>query len=252
MGAALVQALATEGFLLLAVGSVLAGLVRGFSGFGTAMVYLPFAAQVLDPVWVLVTMLVIDLLGPIPAVPRAIRDGQPRDVLRLCAGAIVGAPIGLAILLALQPTAFRYAIAAMTAFLLVLLISGFRYRGRITRSLIYGTGAFAGLTGSSVGLPGPPVILLYMARPLAASVIRANILLFLFLLDALMIILFSIKGLMVIEPVAIGLCLLPLYATSIVIGTAIFDPAREAVYRWVAYAIIAASVVGGLPIWDMN
>ncbi len=250
MGTAIAQALATDGFLLLAFGGVLAGLVRGFTGFGTAMVYLPFAAQVLDPVWVLVTLLVIEISGPIPAIPRAIRDGQPLDVLRLCAGAVIGAPIGVAILLALQPAAFRYGIAIMTAILLALLISGFRYHGRVTQPLIYGTGALAGLTGSSVGVPGPPVILLYMARPLPIATIRANILLFLFLLHAFMIVLFSVKALVTVEPVMIGLCLMPLYATAILVGSAIFDPRREAVYRWVAYTVIAGSAIGGLPVWD--
>lgn len=250
MGAAFAEALTTDGFLLLALGSVLAGLVRGFSGFGTAMVYLPFAAQVLDPVWVLATMLVIDFFGPIPAVPRAVRDGQPRDVLRLGAGALLGALVGLEVLLAMPAAVFRYAIAVMTAVLLVLLVSGLRYRGRVTRPLTYGTGLLAGMTGASVGLPGPPVILLYMARPLPVAAIRANILLFLLLFDALLLVLFLARGLMAFEPVMIGLCLLPLYATAIVVGTAVFDPEREAVYRWVAYAVIAGSAISGLPVWD--
>ncbi len=214
------------------------------------MVYLPFAARVLDPVWVLVTLLVIDGLGPVPAVPRAIRDGQPRDVLRLCAGALVGAPIGLAVLLAMEPDIFRYAVSGIAMVLLALLISGFRYRGRLSRPLVYGTGAISGFASSSVGIPGPPVILLYMARPLPVATIRANILLYLFLLELLLAVLFFVKGLVTIEPLLIGLCLLPLYAAAIVIGSVIFDPEHEAVYRWVAYAVIAGSAVSGLPAWD--
>ena len=46
----LAQALATEGLWLLFIGAVLGGLARGFSGFGTAMVILPFAAEVFTPV----------------------------------------------------------------------------------------------------------------------------------------------------------------------------------------------------------
>jgi uncharacterized membrane protein YuzA (DUF378 family) len=34
-----------------------------------------------------------------------------------------------------------------------------------------------------------------------------------------------------------------------VIGTALFDPARETLYRRVAYIIIGISAVRGLPIW---
>ena len=37
---------------------------------------------------------------------------------------------------------------------------------------------------------------------------------------------------------------------AVQLGTAIFDPDRETVYRWVAYAIIAGSALSGLPVWD--
>ncbi len=250
MGEAISLAITTDGFLLLAIGSILAGLVRGFSGFGTAMVYLPFAAQVFDPVWVLITLFFLDLFGPIPAIPGALRHGQFRDVLLLGAGALVGAPAGLAILLAMQPSTFRYAIAATTAVLLAILISGFRFRGRLTRKLVFGTGALAGMTAGSVGLPGPPVILLYMASALPVATIRANIFLFLLLLDTFMIVLFFANDLMEVEPIVIGLCLLPLYVAAAAIGVVIFDPEREAVYRWAAYMIIAGSAICGLPAWD--
>ena len=99
-------ALGTDGFAWLAVAAILAGLVRGFTGFGTAMVYLPIAGQFLPPVQALVTLILIDFIGPMPAVPRAIREGHTRDVMRLVAGVLVGAPIGVAILL-LSPRGAR-------------------------------------------------------------------------------------------------------------------------------------------------
>ena len=53
-------------FAYLVLGAVLAGLVRGFSGFGTAMVFIPIAGQVLSPVATLIVLLVMDLIGPLP------------------------------------------------------------------------------------------------------------------------------------------------------------------------------------------
>jgi uncharacterized protein len=111
--ATLSGALPEGGLGLLVLGAVLAGLVRGFTGFGTALVYMPFAAQVLPPVWGLVTLIVIDLIGPLPAVPRALRDGDPPDVLRLGAGAVVGVPLGALVLTALDPEVFRYTLSAL-------------------------------------------------------------------------------------------------------------------------------------------
>ena len=62
------------------------GLVRGFAGFGTAMVYLPVAGQILPPFEALTTLMVMDLIGPLPNLPRAFRISDRPDILRLSLG----------------------------------------------------------------------------------------------------------------------------------------------------------------------
>jgi len=92
----------------LVLGAVLAGLVRGFSGFGTAMVFIPIAGQVLSPVATLIVLLVMDLIGPLPNIPRAIRDGKLPDLLRLITGALIGAPIGVYFLNLMSADTFSF------------------------------------------------------------------------------------------------------------------------------------------------
>lgn len=249
MADAVADILALDSLWLLVLGAALAGIVRGFTGFGTAMVFVPFAAQVLPPVWVIVTVIALDILGPAPAIPRALRDGRPRDVLRLGAGAAVGIPIGIFLLTRLDTEVFRYAVSAITALLLALLVSGLRYRGPVSRGVTFATGWIAGLLGGAVGVAGPPVILLYMARPLPVTVIRANILLFLVVGDILMLAVFAASGLLALQPLLLGLALMLPYMAAVWIGAQVFDPGRETVYRWAAYAIIAGSVINGLPVW---
>ncbi len=250
LAATLGEALIERGYWLLILGVVLAGLVRGFTGFGTAMVYLPFAGQVLPPVWVLVTLIVFDIVGPLPAARKAWADSHPADLKRLAIGALAGVPIGGLVLTALAPEIFRYAVSALTILLLVLLVSGLRYRGAVTPPLVYGTGGIGGFFGGAVGLPGPPVILLYMARPLPVAAIRANILLYLILADIILLGVFAARGLLDWAPLALGAFLILPYLIAVQVGTAIFDPERETVYRWTAYAIIAGSALSGLPLWD--
>ncbi len=244
------QVLATPGLGLLAFAVVLAGLVRGFTGFGTAMVYLPIAGQVLEPAAALVVLILVDFVGPIPAVPRALRDGHPRDVLRLGVGAFIGLPLGISVLLLLSPEVFRNTVSGLTLVLLAVLVSGLRYRGHVSRPAIYGIGVMGGFLGGAAGLPGPPVILLYMARPLPVEVIRANTLLYLLLNDILMVGLFWWRGLLAPEPVLIGLFMIPLYLAAVSLGAWLFDPRHEKLYRRLAYAIIAGSALSGLPLWD--
>ena len=167
----------------------------------------------------------------------------------MTAGAVLGLPVGLAVLFALPQEAFRYAVSLVSFALLMLLVSGFRYQGEVTRPMVYGTGVIGGLFGGSVLVPGPPVIFFYMARPLAVEAIRANILLYLFAVDLLLLVGLLVQGGLEAQPVITGLLVLPVYLGGIVIGAALFDPRRESVYRWAAYGIIAASAIRGLPVW---
>jgi len=243
------EILATPGLGWLVFATCLAGLVRGFAGFGTALIFLPIAGTVLPPVWAIVTLTVMDLIGPLPTVPRAVRDGHPRDVLRLCAGMAVTLPIGLAVLLSVPPELFRYAVSFVTFAMLAALISGWRYRGSVTPPKVYGIGACAGFLGGAAGLPGPPVILFYMARPLPASVVRATLTLFLLIYDAMALGLLTAKGEVTLTPFLIGAVLIVPNLLAIQVGAAMFHPDRERLYRRIAYTIIAGAALIGLPLW---
>jgi len=244
------SALAHDGLGWVVFGSLLAGLVRGFSGFGTAMIYLPFAAAVLSPVWALTALIVMELVAPLVLVPRALRDGHPPDILRLAGGSLIGVPIGVALLLVMSVDAFRYSVSSISLLLLVALVLGLRYKGALTRPMVYGTGGLGGLLAGSVGIPGPPVIMLYMASTLPAAAIRANNTVYLVLANLQILGVFAFRGLLDPVPVATGLIAAVPYAAGIGIGALFFDPRRETRYRRIAYAIIALSAVLGLPFLD--
>lgn len=245
----LTQALATEGLVWICLAALIAGTVRGFAGFGTAMIYLPVASQFLSPVAAIVTLVVMDLFGPLPAVPRAVREADWPDLKRLLIGTILAVPLGLWLLLSVSPDVFRYAVSGISLVLLALLVSGLRYQGHLSAPKVFGVGAGAGVLGGAVGLAGPPVIFFYMASAHSPSVIRATTMLFLLMFDVILIAVFAVQGMLDLPAVIIGVLLVPLIAVGTVLGTAIFDPARERLYRGVAYAIIAASALRGLPIW---
>lgn len=247
---ALAEVFASDGIWFLIAGVFAAGLVRGFSGFGTGMVYLPIAAQFLSPFEALTTLIIMDLVGPLPNVPRALRDGHPRDIMRLAVGVLVALPFGVFLLGIIHPDLFRYGVSGLSLILLVILIAGYRYRGELRRWMIYATGAAGGFLAGIVGLPGPPVILLYMASPHPAKVIRANTMIYLVLCDIIMIGVLSATDNLVWSAVITGLVLAIPYLLANVIGGWLFRPELEKVYRWVAYGIIALSAAAGLPIFD--
>lgn len=243
------SALATEGLMWIAIGTLIAGMVRGFAGFGTGMIYLPVASQYLGPIEALVSMVIIDSLGPMLALPRAAREADWPDLRTLTLGLLLFMPVGIALLLTVPEEVFRFAVSIISLLLLAALVFGVRYQGRLSKAKVFGVGGASGLLGGAVGLPGPPVILFYMASTHPASVIRATTLLFLYIFEILLLIMLALKGVLTITGLVLGALLAVPMLIGTTIGTWLFRPEYEKMYRAAAYVIIGVSAVRGLPIW---
>lgn len=247
---ALVQeALALDGLVWLLIAVLVAGLVRGFAGFGSAMIYMPIASIVLPPVMAIVMLSIMEFFGPLPNLPAAWRTGNRRDLFRMLIGAVIGLPIGIAILSQLDREVFGWIVSAVVLVLLPILMSGWRYTGPMTPPLLAATGGVGGLLQGAAGLAGPPVILLYMASAMPAATIRANFLMYLLSSSIMTICVALIAGLFSPTAVILGVLLAVPYMLANVLGAILFDPRAEGLYRGVAYLVIASSAVMGLPLF---
>ncbi|MEP4194173.1 MAG: sulfite exporter TauE/SafE family protein [Aliishimia sp.] len=243
------QALALPGLGWLVGALMVAGLVRGFSGFGSALIIMPVASSVLSPFAAIAFLTVVEFFGPLPNLRDALRKGSIREVGLLTLGVVVALPVGLTLLSQVSPEVFNWIVSCVVLVLLALLIAGWRYNGQLRPTSIVGIGCSGGFLAGLVGIPGPPVIMFYMASSQAISVIRANFLLYLFSVDVIMIVSFVLLGTLDIVAIVVALLMVLPYMAANVIGASLFNPNAERTFRLVAYAIIAASAVVGLPIW---
>jgi uncharacterized membrane protein YfcA len=245
----LTTALATDGLIWLVIAVFVAGLVRGFAGFGSAMIIMPVASSVLTPVEAVVFVITAELIGPMPNALAAWREGTPREVGRLALGAMLALPFGVWALSSMDATLFGWAVSIAVIILLILTVSGWRLKGELTKSLTVAAGAIGGFMTGFAGIPGPPVIMLYMASRLPVSVIRANFLLYLVVLDLMLFPLLWALGLMNWPIAFLGLLVGIPNLVANMLGARLFDPSAERVFRIVAYLVIAASAIVGLPLW---
>lgn len=247
---AFLAAIQIQGQWLLVFGALLAGIVRGFSGFGSAMIFLPIAAQVLSPIWAILVLIGMELIGPLPLLRSTFRDARKRDLVLLVGSAACLLPFGLGLLSSISPETYRYIVSFISLFLLTCLVFGWSYKGKMHPPLVAGIGALAGFSGGLGGVPGPPVILFYMASDLPVKVVRANTFLFLFLVEFLLMGIVTIRGEFALTPFVLGLMMAVPYGIGNLVGATIFDPDKAGVYKKIAYIIIAASAIFGLPFWN--
>lgn len=241
--------LSQPGLGWLAVAACIAAAVRGFSGFGAAMVYLPVASRFLTPIEALATMAIIDFFAPMPLLASAWRKADKRDLALLGLGLVLLMPVGLAALRRLSPDGYGWIVSIAVLCVVAVLMTGWRYRGQIRTWTLLVIGSLAGFAGGFIGLPGPLVVVTYMASTRPVAVIRANLMLFLYLYDIALIALLLIAGNLTAGLMILGLILaVPAIAGSL-IGAFFFNPDHEKTYRRAAYGIIMVAALSALPIF---
>lgn len=249
MPEALGAAFATPGLIWLCLTIAVAGIVRGFTGFGTALIFVPVAGIFLPPASVLAVIALTGIGSTLALLPRAWRQADRADVALLAFAALCTVPLGLTLMVRLEAESVRWLVALFASLTLLALITGWRYRGRITRPSMAAIGGAAGVIGGLTGLTGPVVVLFYLTGQSMVQTVRANTILFLAILDVVLVVNLLWRGAIDARLVAIAAILSVPYLTTTLIGQALFSPAQERLYRGVAYAVIALAVITGLPLW---
>ena len=223
---------------------------RGFSGFGSALIFMPLASSIAAPKLVAALLLIIDFVAALPLLPNAWRQADRKATSVMVAGALIGVPIGTYFLTRLEPVTTRWIISGFVAALLVLLASGWRYRGKEHASISVGIGGLAGFCSGLAQTGGPPIVGYWLGRPIPSVIARANILLFFGASDFFSAVAYAATGLINADAIKFSLVVGPVYALGVWFGASLFGHASETVFRAICYALIAAAVIIGLPALD--
>lgn len=236
--------------VLIAIAAFVAGLARGFSGFGSALIFIPLASSIVGAKVASPLLLLIDFVTSLPLIPNAARRADKRDVGIISLGALIGVPAGTMALAYADPLTVRWGIAALIIALLSLLASGWRYPGQPTIPVTISVGTLAGFFGGLAQLGGPPVVLYWLRDAAVAAVVRANIILYFAIADVLITISYSIGGLWNTAILGLAAITGPLFGLGLWIGSKLFGKASDELFRHICYALIAVSAVIGLPLFD--
>jgi len=236
--------------LAICIIAFISGTARGFSGFGSALIFMPLASSLAAPRLIAALLLIIDFIGSLPLLPNAWRHADRKATAVIVAGALIGVPAGTWLLTRLDPVTTRWIISAFVAALLLLLLSGWRYRGKDHTSLSVGIGALSGFCSGLAQTGGPPIVGYWLGRPIASDIARANIILFFAASDFFSVVSYAVSGLLSKDAILFSLVVGPVYAIGIRFGTLLFGRASERLFRGICYALIALAVLFGLPALD--
>jgi uncharacterized membrane protein YfcA len=248
--AAFLAVLQHGSFIAAVLIAVIAGVVRGFSGFGAALIYVPLTAAAYTPQVAVASFVLIDFTCTVPYAVRAFGHCRWRELFPAFATAFVVAPLGTLTQATLSPMVLRWGMATVVLCFVVLLASGARYPGKPSTPAAMGAGAVSGFFGGAAQLSGPPMIIYWLSSPTTAAFVRANMIVYLLLIALTMAGNYAWHGLMTAEPIALAVLLCPVYVLALWLGARMFHGASDQTYRRIAYAIVALAALASMPVFD--
>lgn len=159
------------GFVVLVLGVGLGATLNAAAGFGFSLLTVPLMALAVGPKEAVVLSAVMSV-GSTGAVAWKGRSSVEAPVAyRLLGGALLGMPVGIVVLSRMAPEPLQILIALAVLASAGVLTLGIRLR-RPNGSLDVGVGFVSGMFKTSVGVSGPPIVILLQGRGLAKNVSR--------------------------------------------------------------------------------
>jgi uncharacterized membrane protein YfcA len=226
-----------------------AGLARGFSGFGAALIFMPAGSALVTPAVAAPVLLLADGILSLGFLPRAWVLARRKDVGLMAAGAAAGVPLGTLVLNHADPLALRWMIAALAFAMLLLLASGWRYHGAPRPGVTTLVGGLSGLFGGLAQLSGPPVVAYWLSGKESHATMRASIILFFGATTLFTFVSYLAAGIITAQSLWLAALVAPAYAAGLFAGSRAFGLASPTTFRRLSLLLIALSVVTSLPIW---
>lgn len=226
---------------------LIAASVRGYSGFGFALIGVAGLSIISAPNVAIPTVLVLEIIVGLLLLPPVWREISWRPVLLLLAGAVVLTPIGALFLIRVPPDIARIGIAIVIAAAALLLLFAAKSRATPGTGSTVATGAVAGLLNGAFGISGPPIVLFFMSGSRAAGVSRASMMTCFLILDTIAVASFAIGGLVDRSVLTTVLVCLPVLAIGSWLGHRAFHGSNTDRFRTrVLWLLLVLAAVAGL------
>ena len=222
-----------------------AGIVRGFAGFGLSALIMAGLAFFIAPYMLIPVCFLLEGVASLLMAKGGFRHANRKVALILAVGSAIGVPIGLYATVSISPE-----LSKTVALVMILLLASLQLSSRVPtvfnqHSGLYLTGLFAGIATGLAGIGGMVVALFVLAQRIPAPEMRASLVMFLCLSMLTSSVWLSLTGLLDTLALSRALFLTPAVIAGVYLGTYLFRPSLEYIYkRFCLYLLIALASVG--------
>jgi len=217
-----------------------AGVIRGITGFGGAMVMTPPLALLLGPQLAIPVVLLLEAFAGAPMLRDAAKLATWRTLTPITLAAFLAIPFGGYVLVHADQDVLRRAIAAIVVVFALLLLKGYRYAGNRGVAGSLSLGVVSGTLLGATGIGGPPVILYLLSGPDPVRVTRANLTLYVAFISIAGLAMLAAHGILNATAVSSTILLAPLYLIGVLIGGRLFSRFSDRRFRQFTLVLLLA------------
>lgn len=223
-----------------------AGVVTGLTGFGFALVSVPILLWVMDPPSVVTAVLVIGQLTSTVNAWTSRQHLEGRILRTLLPGAVVGMVAGSYVLRILNPPVLKLAAGILVVVFTLLLAVRRRPAARPSAAAEALVGAASGVLTTSVGLSGPPVVLLMSGALPDKHRSRATLAAYFALTSPIGLVTLLLQGNAPLHAWGAAALLAPVALLGRAVGSRLHRRTPQGVFRILTLGITLAAGLGGV------
>ena len=222
--------------LIFTVIILVASILQTSTGFGFSILATPFLLLIFEPAEAIQINLVLSLVISCVLLNKIRKDIDFILLKRFVIGSVAGLPAGIIIFLLVDISKLKIGVGVIILALTLLLMLKFRIKQNKGRDLI--VGGFSGALTTSIGMPGPPLLLYFSGTETQKEQLRATTLAFyLFIYFVSLVIQVIFVGTNKSIWVSSGLAL-PLLVMGLYVGQLLFKSINQKVFRIFTYIIL--------------
>lgn len=236
------------GFLILIF--FVAGIARGYSGFGLSAVAITAGSLFMEPIKIVPILYILEIVASIHMLRSVIKDVDKMLLIYGLLGCAVGMPIGQELLLYLPGSSTKIALYSVVVISTLFLHSGQTIPLTINRTFCLGIGLVIGLGSGLAAIGGVAAIIILLAVNYDVIKARATMVIIFFAMYVYGMIVGSMNGIVTVVSLKLSvLFLIPLIAGLILGQRSFLVTTKEQFLKFLLMFLTAISIIGLGRVW---
>ena len=215
-----------------------ASVVRGFTGFGLALVAVPLIQFIMPVTDTAVFIAMINVIFSALYYRRSkeIVKDQPLGAMALWTG--IGVAGGTVILKFINPAYIQLVWGILIIFIVIALVRGLKLKIRSDRNAMRLSGLFGGVLAGATGITGPPVAIILSSLKTPKEKFNAIISVFILFAVSYALVFYLISGLIRTEILILALCSVPALLAGLYTGDRLVSRISQNTFTLVVYVVL--------------